>query len=281
MKSRRQFVKETGALAFGSILVSSIDMDLWPRKVKNPGIQLYSFRKEMLADAAGTLKQISSLGFKQIESAGSEKGSYYGLKPKEMKQICADLGMTLRSGHVHIDDKWQQTLSAAVEAGQEYLICSSMPSRGQTIDNYKKVADIFNKCGDDCKKANIKFGYHNHDYEFAGDKGKVLYDVLLENTDASLVNMELDLGWVIAAGKDPISYFNKFPGRFPLWHLKDMNMVKKHSTEFGKGGLDIRKMLTNAKQSGMKYFFVEQEEYSINPLESMKENMEYLKKLKI
>ena len=281
MKTRRQFVKETGALALGSMLVSSIDMDLWPRKVKNPGIQLYSFRKEMLADASGTLKQIASLGFKQIESAGSEKGSYYGLKPKEMKQICADLGMTLRSGHAHIDDKWQQTLSAAVEAGQEYLICSSMPSSGQTVNNYKKVADIFNKCGDDCKKVNIKFGYHNHDYEFAQENGKVLYDVLMENTDASLLHMELDLGWVIAAGKDPITYFNKYPGRFPLWHLKDMDLAKKHSTEFGKGGLDIPKMLANAKQSGMKYFFIEQEEYSSSPLESMKENMAYIRKLKI
>ena len=287
MKSRRQFVKETGALALGSMFVSSIDMDLYSRKIKNPGIQLYTFRKEMLADAAGTLKQIAALGIKQIESAGSEKGSYYGLKPKEMKNICADLGMTLRSGHVHITDKWQQTINEAAESGQEYLICSSMPANWQTVDNYKKAAAIFNKSGEECNKVNIKFGYHNHDAEFeqstgpGGENGKVLYDVLMENTDATLVHMEMDLGWVIAAGKDPIAYFNNFPGRFPLWHLKDMDLVKKHSVEFGKGGLDITKMFANAKLSGMKYFFVEQEEYSSNPLESMKENMEYLRKLKI
>jgi sugar phosphate isomerase/epimerase len=278
MKTRRQFLQQTGAFALGTMLIPSIDFSF--RKVKNPGIQLYSFRKEMLADATGTLKQIASLGFKQIESAGSEKGSFYGLKPKEMKQICADLGMTLRSGHIQVNDKWKQTLDDAVEAGQEYMICSSMPEKGQTADNYKKAAAAFNKCGEDSKKLNIKFGYHNHDAEFEQENGKVLYDVLLENTDPSLVHMEMDLGWVVFAGKDPIAYFNNYPGRFPLWHLKDMDMVKRHSTEFGKGILDIKKMLDNEKQSGMKYLFVEQEEYTNNAYESMKEDMAYLKNLK-
>lgn len=281
MKSRRQFLKQTGTFAVGTMLLPSMGMASSPLKIKNPGVQLYTFRKEMLADAAGTLKQIAALGIQQIESAGSDKGYYYGLKPKEMKQICADLGMTLRSGHIHIDDKWQQTISDAVEAGQEYLICSSMPVNGQTADNYKKAAEAFNKAGEECKKVNIKFGYHNHDSEFEQDNGQVLYDVLLANTDAGLVHMEMDLGWVVAAGKDPIAYFNKFPGRFPLWHLKDMDLVKKHSVEFGKGGLDIVKMLNNAKVSGMKYFFIEQEEYASTPLESMRENMEYLKKIKL
>ena len=281
MKSRREFLKQTGTFAVGSLLLPSAGMAMSPQKIKNPGIQLYTFRKEMLADAAGTLKQIAALGIKQIESAGSDKGAYYGLKPKEMKQICADLGMTLRSGHIHVDDKFQQTISDAVEAGQEYLICSSMPEKGQTVDNYKKTAAAFNKSGEACKNANLKFGYHNHNYEFEQENGKVLYDVLIENTEAPLVHMEMDLGWVVAAGKDPIAYFNTFPGRFPLWHLKDMDLIKKHSVEFGKGGLDIPKMLNNAKQAGMKYFFIEQEEYANSPLESMKENMEYLKKMKM
>ena len=281
MKSRRHFLKQSGTLAFGSMLLPSINLYAPPLNIKNPGVQLYTFRKEMLADATGTLKQIAALGIKQIESAGSEKGYYYGLAPKEIKKICTDLGMTLRSGHVHLNDSWQQTLSDAVDAGQEYLICSSMPTSGQTVDNYKKTAAAFNKAGEECKNANIKFGYHNHDYEFEQENGKVLYDVLMENTDAALVNMELDLGWVIAAGKDPLAYFNHFPGRFPLWHLKDMDLVKKHSTEFGKGALDIPKMLQYANQSGMRYFFIEQEEYSSDAFASMKENMDYLKKLKV
>ena len=279
MQTRHDFLMDTGALAVGSMLLPSLVKSFG--KVKNPGVQLYTFRKEMLADAKGMLRRIASLGIKQIESARSEKGHYYGLTPKEIKQTCAGLEMTLRSGHVHIDNKWQQTMNEAAESGQEYVICSSMPTSGQTADNYKKVAESFNKAGEDCKKLDLKFGYHNHEYEFESDKGQVLYDILLNNTDAALVHMELDLGWVIVAGKDPLDYFRNYKGRFPLWHLKDMDMVKKQSTEFGKGGLDILQMLKQSKQAGMKYFFVEQEEYTSTPFESMKENMDYLAKLKL
>ena len=279
MHTRREFLLQTGTLTLGSLLLSSFDVN--GKKISNPGIQLYTVRKEMLADATGTLKKLAAMGIKQIESAGSEKGAYYGLKPAEMKKVCADLGMTLRSGHIHLDDKWQQTMDDAVVSGQEYLICSSMPSKGQTVDNYKKVAEAFNKAGESCKKLNIKFGYHNHEYEFEQDNGKVLYDVLLENTDPTSVCLELDLGWAVAAGKDPVDYFTRYPGRFPLWHLKDMDLEKKHSVEFGKGGLDIKKMFANRSKSGLKYFFIEQEEYSSTPIESMQYNMEYLGKLKI
>jgi sugar phosphate isomerase/epimerase len=235
----------------------------------------------MQADARGTLKKIAALGIKQIESARSEKGHYYGLSPIEMKQTCADLGMTLRSGHVHIDEKWNQTMDEAVESGQEYLICSTMPTEGQTVDNYKTVAEAFNKAGEECKSRGIKFGYHNHEYEFESENDQVLYNVLLDNTEADLVHMELDLGWVIVGGKDPLDYFSKYPGRFPLWHLKDMDLEKKHSVEFGKGQLDISAMLNNREQSGMKFMFVEQEEYASTPMESMKYNMDYLSKLKL
>ena len=279
MITRRQFLLNTGVLAIGSTGLPSFLAE--NKKVSNIGIQLYTFRKEMLEDAIGTLKQLAALGIKQIESARSPKGHYYGLKPKEIKQICSDLGMTLRSGHVHLDDQWQQTLTDAAEAGQEYVICSTMPTNGQTVENYSKVATAFNTAGEDCKKYNLKFGYHNHEYEFEQHDGQILYDVLLNNTKADLVHMELDLGWVVAAGKNPLDYFNKFAGRFPLWHLKDMDLAKKHSTEFGKGSLDIKLMLKNAAKSGMKYFFVEQEEYASTPLESMKHNMSYLKKLKV
>jgi sugar phosphate isomerase/epimerase len=277
MKKRRQFLIDMGTLALGATLLPSFTTRL--KKVKNPGIQLYTFRKEMMADATGTLKQLAALGIKQIESARSEKGNYYGLRPAEIKKICNDLGMTLRSGHVHLDDKWQQTMNDAVEAGQEYLICSSMPANGQTVSNYTKVAEAFNKAGEECNKLNMKFGYHNHEYEFEQEGGRVLYDVLLNKTDPKLVHMELDLGWVIVGGKNPLDYFNKYPGRFPLWHLKDMNLSKKESTEFGKGSLDIKTMLRNSEKSGLKYFFVEQEEYASTPLESMQHNMNYLKNL--
>jgi sugar phosphate isomerase/epimerase len=279
MKTRREFLINSSALAVGSLLLPSfID---GREKVTNAGVQLYTFRKEMLADPVNTLKQIAALGIKQVESARSDKGNYYGLTPIEMKDQCNSLGMTLRSGHVHIDDKWKQTIDEAAASGQEYLICSTMPTSGQTVDNYKKVADTFNKAGKECKTVGIKFGYHNHEYEFESENGQVLYDVLLKNTDPALVHMELDLGWVIVGGKNPLDYFRNYEGRFPLWHLKDMNLQKKESTEFGKGGLDIVDMLKHSKQAGLKYFFVEQEEYASTPLESMKHNMIYLDKLSV
>ena len=276
MKTRRDFLKASGGLALGAMLLPTLSK---AEKVKNVGIQLYSVRKEMLADAVGTLKQLAKIGYKELESARSEKGNYYGLQPTEIKKIVTDLGMTLRSGHVHIDKDWQRSIDSAAEAGQAYLVCSSLPTNGQTVENYKKVADAFSKAAEDCKKSNIVFGYHNHDYEFEKENGKVLYDVLLENTDSNLVTMELDLGWVVASGNDPLIYFEKYPGRFPLWHLKDMDTTKMQSTEFGKGKVKVAELLKNAKKSGVKYIFVEQEEYASTALESMKFDFDYLQKL--
>ena len=278
MHSRRTFLQMTG-LAAGSFFLPALANAASKKKIKNVGVQLYSVRKEMLEDAAGTLQKLAKLGYKQLESARSQKGNYYGLSPKEIKKITSDLGMTLRSGHVHIDQDWQRSIDDAAEAGQEYLICSSMPTNGQTVANYSKVAEMFTKAGEDCKKANLTFGYHNHDYEFEKVNGKALYDILLDNTDPALVKMELDLGWVVVTGNDPKDYFTRYPGRFPLWHLKDMDVAKKHSTEFGKGQLDIKGMLSLAKESGMKYFFVEQEEYTSTALESLKQDIAYLKKI--
>ena len=279
MTNRRNFLYKSLAFAAGSMVLPSFVDSV--RTVKNMGIQLYTFREAMTADAVGTLKEIASLGFTEIETARSEKGHYYGLTAEQMKSTCKDLGMVLKSGHVHLDDHWQKTMEEAVASGQEYVICSTMPTKGQTVDNYQTVAEAFNKAGEDCKKHNLKFGYHNHAYEFESDNGQVLYDLLLEETDPSLVHMELDLGWVIVGGKNPLDYFEKYPGRFPLWHLKDMDLAKKHSTEFGKGGLDILSMLKYKEASGVKHIFVEQEEYASTPYESMKYNMDYLSKLKL
>jgi sugar phosphate isomerase/epimerase len=276
MKTRRHFLKTSGGLALGALLLPDLAK---AEKVKNVGIQLYSVRKEMLADPVGTLKQLAKIGYKELESARSEKGNFYGLQPKEIKKVASDLGMTLRSGHVHVDKDWQRSIDSAAEAGQTYLVCSSLPSKGQTVDNYKKVAETFNKAGEDCKKSNLIFGYHNHEYEFEKDNGQVLYDVLMANTDPNLVTWELDLGWVVASNLDPVAYFNTYPGRFPLWHLKDMDTAKKQSTEFGKGQINVLEILKNGKKSGVKYIFVEQEEYASTALESMKYDFDYLQKL--
>lgn len=275
MNSRRNFIKTSGTFALGSYFLPSVHK----APAKGVGIQLYSVRKEMLADAPGTLKQLSKIGYKELESARSEKGNYYGLKAKEIKKIATDLGMTVRSGHVHIDKDWLQSVDEAAEASQSYLICSSMPLHGQTVENYQKTADIFNKAAEDCKKRNLIFGYHNHEEEFEKVNGQVLYDILLDKTDPNLVKMEMDLGWLIVTGNDPFKYFKKYPNRFPLWHLKDMDIAKKESTEFGKGGVNIRQLLQNKEKAGMEYFFVEQEEYSVSAFQSLTEDMKYLKAL--
>lgn len=141
------------------------------------------------------------------------------------------------------------------------------------------MADAFNKAGKSCKKLGMKFGYHNHEYEFENHEGQILYDVLMDYTDPELVFMELDLGWVVVAGLEPMDYFKKYPGRFPCWHLKDMDMHEKESTEFGKGGLDIAQIMDSQKASGVEHIFIEQEEYTNNALDSMKHNMQFLKAL--
>jgi sugar phosphate isomerase/epimerase len=278
MNSRREFLLKSGLFTAGTLLMPSCAFSNTADE-QHYGVQLYSFRDEMAKDAKGTLEKIAAIGLKKIESARSPKGHYYGLSPKEMKDTCNALGMKLTSGHVALDNKFDQTIAQAVASGQEYLICSSMPTKGQTVDNYKQVAEAFNKAGEACNKVGVKFGYHNHAYEFESENGEVLYDVLMDNTQADLVHMELDLGWVIVGGKNPLDYLEKYPGRFPLWHLKDMNMTKKESTEFGKGGLDIAAMMANQKASGVKHIFIEQEEYASTPIESMIHNMDFLSKL--
>ena len=277
MKSRRSFLKETAFAGAGALFLPGfIRKPERAPKLKKVGVQLYSVRKEMMSDAIGTLKKLGQIGYQEIESAQSEKGNYYGLEPKQIKKILKDQGMTLRSGHTHIDKNWQKSIDEAAEAGQEYIICSVLPSPGQTVGNYQKSADMFNQAGEQCKKSGIMFGYHNHESEYDTVEGKVLYDVLLDNTQPGLVHMEMDLGWVIAAGKDPLAYFSKYPGRFPLWHLKDMSLAEKKSVEFGKGTVDLIGLMKQAKQAGMKYYFIEQEEYAVTAFDSLEYDYNWL-----
>jgi sugar phosphate isomerase/epimerase len=277
--SRRNFLKTSAFLAAGTLLTARLARAAAHSRVSTIGIQLYTVRKEMLADPTGTLKQLAKIGFKELESARSEKGNYYGLQPKEIRKITEGLGMRLRSGHIHVDNDWKKSLEEATETGQQYIISAVLPSPGQTADHYKQSAEVFNRLGEECKKAGLHFGYHNHDSEFDSENGQVLYDVLLKYTDQVLVTMEMDLGWVVAAGHDPFLYFKQYPGRFPLWHLKDMDKVQRRSVEFGNGRVDIKGLLQHAKQAGMKHFFLEQEEYAHSAFESIRIDYDYLSHL--
>jgi sugar phosphate isomerase/epimerase len=275
MNTRREFFKNSAGIIFGSAFYPYLTQ---AARAKDIGINLYSAREAMLADATDTLKKLAKIGYKEIESAKSVKGNYYGLSPKEIKKLTQDLGINLRAGHVPVNADFQKSIDEAAEAGQEYLISPGLTSRGQTVDNYKKVADAFNKAGEDCKKSNIIFGYHNGGSDFAQENGQVLYDVLLANTDPNLVTMELDLSWAIVGGADPIAYINKYPERFPLWHIKDIKKDKAESTEFGKGRIDITGLLKHAINSGMKHLFIEQEEWEHSALESLAFDYTYLRK---
>jgi sugar phosphate isomerase/epimerase len=274
--ARRDFLKHTGLMAAGAMFLPKLSRAVGGSSVKDVGIQLYTVRKEMSEDAVGTLKKLAKIGFKELESARSDKGNYYGLAPKEIKRIAADLGMRVRSGHIHVDADWKKSIEEATETGQQYIISAVLPSEGQTVEHYQQSADQFNKLGEECKKANLKFGYHNHQTEFETVNGQILYDILLDRCDPSLVTMELDLGWVVASGHDPLHYFSKYPGRFKLWHLKDVDVTTKKSVEFGKGQLDIMGVMKQAKKSGMVHYFVEQEDYSVNPFDSMHDDFQYL-----
>lgn len=276
MTTRREFLRNSAGVMLGSTFYPYLTT---AARVKNIGINLYSAREPMLADATDTLKKLAKIGYKEIESAKSAKGNYYGLTPREIREITRDLGLTLRSGHVPVNADFQKSIDEAAEAGQQYLISAGLPSRGQTVDNYKKVADVFNKAAENCKKSNITLGYHNGGSDFARENGQVLYDVLLANTDPELVKMELDLGWAIVGGADPVTYFEKYPGRFPLWHIKDIKKDKAESTEFGKGRIDITGLLKHQKKSDMKFLFIEQEEWEHSALESLAFDYNYLRKL--
>jgi sugar phosphate isomerase/epimerase len=277
--TRRGFLKTSALFAAGSLFLPELVRSAAGTHVRDIGIQLYTVRNEMMTDPTGTLRRLAKIGFKELESARSDKGNYYGLQAKEIRKITEDLGMKLRSGHIHVDKDWKRSLEEATESGQQYIISAVLPSQGQTVEHYQESADAFNKLGEECKKANLHFGYHNHDSEFETVKGEVLYDILLKRTDPALVTMELDLGWVVAAGHDPFHYFSKYPGRFPLWHLKDMAKTERRSTEFGQGKVDIKGLLQHAKQSGMKHFFLEQEEYAHSAFESIQLDYDYLTKL--
>lgn len=261
------------------------------------GLQLYTVRDLLDKDLKGTLQKIAAIGYKNLEAAAGAKGHYYGLKPKELTAMLADMGMTLRSNHVLIGTQkpeeapipasvatltngLQKLVDMAAEAGQGYLTCAYMfASERETLDQYKKHAELFNRAGEACKKAGLQFAYHNHDFEFETKDGQLPYNVLLQ-TDPELVQMELDLYWATKSGNDPVGLFDKNPGRFPLWHVKDMDKTeKKFFTEVGNGSIDFKRIFAASSTSGMQYYFVEQDVTPGNPLDSITTSYNNLSKV--
>ncbi|GGH18541.1 sugar phosphate isomerase/epimerase family protein [Pedobacter zeae] len=285
MNSRRTFLKQAGLAAGAAFLIPSFAFD---KASKNVGIQLYSLRGELPKDVKGVIEKVAQAGYKEVETYGFSNGKFWGLTPKEFKALLDANGLKAPSGHYGMDDfsKTGKTdkLKADIESsaaigGKYFTIAGAHVDTSKGIDGFKKTADDFNKVAEIAKASGLKFAYHNHDFEFKKLDGTTGYDVYLSETDKNLVNFEMDLYWVVRSGNDPLALFKKYPGRFPMWHVKDMDKTKPEwNTEVGQGSVDFKTIFAQAKLSGMQHFFVEQEtNYKPDPIGSIKTSCDYIK----
>ncbi len=278
------------SLALAGTLLPKVDVFGAP--ARKTGIQLYTLREQLPKDLTGTLKKVAAIGYKEVELFGYSDGKFFGKTPKEFKAMLQGMGLSAPSGHYGtgntnpntkgtLKSDWNRAVADAAEIGQKYMICAFLtPEERKTMDDYKRHAELFNRSAEVCKKNGIQFGYHNHDFEFKSIDGQVPYDLLLKETDPKMVQMELDLYWVAFAGKDPIEIFKKHPGRFPMWHVKDMEKSESRTfAEVGTGSIDFKRIFAAAKTAGLKHFFVEQDQTKRPPLESIEISYKNVQKL--
>jgi len=284
--TRRDFLRQSSVLTAGFLM----NKDEWFKGQTKIGLQLYTLRNEMAKDPKDTLAKVASQGYKTVETFGYNDHKWFGLTAAELLATLKAHGLTTPSGHTYPasiflqsgwEEKWKPAVEDAKAVGQEYIVIPWLEEQyRKSADNFKKIAASLNKAGEICKKLGMKLAYHNHDFEFAPVEGQTGFEIYLKETDPKLVSFELDIYWATKAGKDPIALFQKYPGRFAMWHVKDMdNTPKKFFTEVGNGIIDYKKIFTYAKQSGMKYFFVEQDVCPGPPLESTAKSAAYLQKI--
>lgn len=296
MTSRREFLRNTGAMALGSMLIPDFVKGASFKKAKplaGIGIQTFTINAFMGKDVKAAFKKLAETGYKNIETATYADDTYYGYRPKELKAIIDDLGMKWIGHHAmgvpisalfalpenptdeqkkqfemmmqyaknmkapNLTENLQKLVDNAAEGGLKYLICASTAIN--TMDKIKAAVDTFSRAGEACKKAGLQFAYHNHATEWDPVEGTTAYDFILSQTDKDLVKMELDLGWVATAKKNPVELFNGHPGRFPLFHVKDFKLATNMIVPVGQGDVDFKPAFANAKLAGMKYFFYEQD----------------------
>ncbi len=287
--NRRNFLQITGSVALGSVLLPrrfySLD-EMAPdcHKVKEFGLQLYTLRDDLPGDTKGVLQKVASYGYKQIESYEGPKGMFWGMKNTGFKKFMDDLGMTMISSHCDIHKDFERKVDDAAEIGMKYLIYN-WPGSSQPIDEFKKHAALFNRCGEICKKAGIRFANHGYQSTFTAIDGVFPQDLLMQETDPELVDHQMDIYWVVVAGQDPAAWFKKYPGRYRLCHIKDREKgaTKREATcNIGTGSIDFATILMTARKNGMKYYIVEQEAYPTHPpLEAVRLDAEYMKKMKL
>lgn len=292
MLNRRSFVKASAVLSAAGVL-SNYKVFAYDKKYI--GLQLYTVRDAMAANPAAALARVAKIGYDSVEGAtytGDEK--FYGMDAKTFKNVLKQNGLVMMSSHYRLGEEqtngkdtmgtmlhdWDRAVDDAAEVGLKYMVCAYLSDveRG-SLDHYKKLADDFNKAGERCKKAGIQFCYHNHDFEFKQQDGKYPYETLLANTDKNLVKMEMDLYWVTKAKQDPVKLINENPGRFPLFHVKDMGKTPAGNfTEVGNGIIDFKNIFKHADKAGLKYFFVEQDQTPGDPFNSIAQSFNYIKK---
>jgi sugar phosphate isomerase/epimerase len=283
--NRRTFVKSAALGSLGIVAMSKISFA--PTSTPDPGIQLYTVRDAMKDNAKETLSQVAKLGYKNLELAGYSNGKFYGMEPAEFKKTVEGLGMKVVSSHTGVEVKGVDTGNAQkmaedhAEIGVKYCVQPWLvEERRKTADSYKKFVDELNLVAEVMKKSGIKFGYHNHDFEFKMvDNVIPFYDIFLKNADPKLMTFELDLYWAIKAGHNPVDIFKKYPGRFELWHVKDMeNSADKFFAPVGAGSINFKEIFAHQKESGLKYYFVEQDATRDNkPMEAIKTSIDNLK----
>ncbi|MEO5594778.1 MAG: sugar phosphate isomerase/epimerase [Chitinophagaceae bacterium] len=294
--SRRSFIKHSGlALAAASILPGNIFAETAARETL--GIQLYSVRDDMKKDPAGTLKKLAGIGYKHVEHANYIDHKFYGFTQKEFKTLLDGLGLKMPSGHTRMNaehwdavkkdftDEWKKTVADAAAMGQQYVISPWLDdSLRKNYDDLVRYMEVFNKSGELCKKSGMKFGYHNHDFEFSVKlNDTTVFDIILQNTDPSLVMQQLDIGNMYNAGAKALDVVNKYPGRFISMHVKDeIKIDGQHepyeSTILGKGILPVKEIIDLGRKSGgTTLFIIEQESYQgLAPIDCAKEDLKVI-----
>ena len=273
-QNRRGFLKTSAAGALGIMALGPLGCSpaVVDKKSFGVGLQLYSIRDAMAEDVPGSLKKVSDLGYKYLEMAGYSDGKFYGYTPVEFKKMVNDLGMKILSSHTMVEaagitlDNAQIMADAHAAVDATYCIQPWVNEPDRNIESYKKMIGDWNEVGKIMKNVGIQFGYHNHNFEFVNIDGIIpYYDIFMPEMDADLITMEIDLFWVSKAGQDPVEMFNKYPGRFKLFHLKDMHtneapffdVTKDDISAVGAGVIDFKRILAAKKVAGMEHFFVE------------------------
>jgi sugar phosphate isomerase/epimerase len=254
---RRRFMKLSSAIVGASLLPGSLAFAA--DRPSSIGLQLYTLRDMMAVSVSATLKLVSAVGYREVETAG-----YFDYSPKEFRKMLDGEGLTAPSAHIglHLFDKdINEVIDMAKEVGHDYVVIPylTVEQRGSGIDVYKKLAEKCNVWGEACNKSGLKLAYHNHDFEFEMRDGLLPYDVLLQNVDAGLMAMEMDLFWMVKAKQDPLAYFKRHPGRFKLWHVKDMD-TEGAFADVGTGVIDFSSIFAHGKQAGVEHTIVERDQ---------------------